>query len=418
MSTTRYNKTQESPDTLPSGYEGSGVPKNFSLPSCGIEDVDRAFFELFDKVLPMTYLASKDNNERRKIPVVFATGERFALASKKSPLRDKNNVLILPIISIARTGIEQDAIKGMGVSDHFNEMVIKKRVSEEDPIYQALQNKEGFRNNEGPSGGSLSNYEQNYYNSTGRHLEPTLNKGLYEVLVIPMPKYFTLKYEVTFWTNYVGHLNEMITTLMGSYIQPGNRSIKITTKKGYWFVASFDSSISSGNNFDNINDDERLVKATLTAEVPGYLVLPEVNGIPSGIRSYLSAPTISFGTYIGDTSKVQEATVISSDVDSFILSDVSTDDTERPSATIGANGKSQTESRAGGDRADASILMRDAKSTDSSVGNVGKIKTRTRELVYSKDPITGKPGRVVGRVIDANPQKGEEVVVINDFAKL
>jgi len=415
---TRYDKNQEIAGVLPSGYEGSNVPSNFSLPSCGIEDVDRAFFELFDKVLPFSYKASKDDNERRKIPVVFATGERFALASKKSPLRDRNNALILPIISISRSGVEQDSTKGNGISDRFNEMVIKKRVSAEDPLYQALQNPQGFRNTPSEGAGSTANLERDYYSETGRYLNPNLKRGLYEVLVIPMPKYFTLKYEVTFWTQYVGHLNEMITTLMGAYIQPGNRTIKITTKKGYWFVAYFESSIGSGNNFDSFNDEERVVKATITAEVPGYLILPEVNGIPNGIRSYLSAPTVSFGTYIGDTERTQETPVISGKVDSFTLSEVATDDTERPSGAVGENGKSQTEALAGGDRADSSRVLRDVKPNDSAVGNTGSVKTRTRKVVYDVDPVTGKKGRVVGHVVDANPHKGEEVISLSDFAKL
>lgn len=414
---TRYDKTAEVPGVLTSGYEGSNVPTDFALPSCGIEDVDRAFFELFNNVMPFSYLAAKNDTERRKIPVVFATGERFALASKKSPLRDKNNSLILPIISIARTGVEQEATKGMGVSNYHNEMVVKKRISAEDPLFQAIKNTHGLKNNQGPGAGATENHTRNYYDETGRLLEPTLQKGLYEVLVIPMPKYFTLKYEITFWAQYVGHLNEMITTLLGSYIN-GVRAIKITTKKGYWFVAYFDASVGSGNNFDGFNDEERIVKATITAEVPGYLILPEVSGIPSGIRSYISAPTISFGAYIGDHEKTQETPVISGKVDSFTLSDVATDDTERPSASIGENGKSQTESLAGGDRADASKLLRDAKPNDSAVGNTGTIPTRARKVVYENDPITGKRGRVVGRVVDANPRKGEEVIAIDEFAKL
>jgi hypothetical protein len=210
----------------------------------------------------------------------------------------------------------------------------------------------------------------------------------------------------------------MVTTLIGSYIQPGNRTIKITTQKGYWFVAYFDASIGSGNNFDGFNDDERVVKATITAEVPGYLILPEVNGTPSGIRSYMSAPTISFGAYIGDSERTQETPVSSGKVDTYILSEVATDDTERPSAAVGENGKSQAESLAGADRADSSHLLRDLRAADSAVGNVGTVKTRTKKLIYESDPVTGKKGRVVGKVVDSVPSKGEEVISLTDFSKL
>ena len=38
-------------EQLKKGYEGFNVPDNFEFPSCGVEDVDRALFELFDKKL-------------------------------------------------------------------------------------------------------------------------------------------------------------------------------------------------------------------------------------------------------------------------------------------------------------------------------------------------------------------------------
>ena len=160
---TRYNKTQLAPGVIQSGYEGSNNASNFSLPSCGIEDVDRAFFELFDKVLPFSYKSKKDS-ELRKVPVVFASGERFALAAKKSPIRDNQGALILPLISISRSGIEQTASKGLGVSEHFNEMVVKKRVSSEDPLFQALQNSNGFLNTGRQQ--SASSSETDFYKET------------------------------------------------------------------------------------------------------------------------------------------------------------------------------------------------------------------------------------------------------------
>jgi len=412
--TTRYNKTENIPGVLPSGYEGTNNTEGFVLPSCGIEDVDRAFFDLFDKVLPLFYKTTKENDEIRKIPVVFATGERFVAASKKSPIRDKNNSLILPIISIARTGMEQDSTKGNGTSDHYNEMVIKKRITNEDQLYQAIKNTHGFNNNEGPGSGSKINKIKDYYSETGRLLNPDLNSGLYEVIVIPTPKYFTLKYEVNFWAQFTNQLNDMLSVLLGSYIQPGNRTIKIATKKGYWFVAHFDASISSGNNFDSFSDEERLVRATISAEVPGYLILPQAPGIPNGTKSYISAPTVSFGVYTGDPGLTIETPVPSSNEVSYLLNDVSTEDNVGPSASIAEDGKNAAEANAGALGKDVSKLTK-SKPLGSAVGNTDTIKSRTKTIVYESDPITGKKGKVIGRVTVSNPTKGEEVIRIDEI---
>ena len=112
------------------------------LPSCGIEDLDRAVFDLFDSVLPMYYV-SKGNTER--IPVIYATGERAVLIKKHKPLRDTAGALILPLISIARTGISQDP-PGYGIVSSQDEIIIKKRISSDNLNYKRMLNENNFQN--------------------------------------------------------------------------------------------------------------------------------------------------------------------------------------------------------------------------------------------------------------------------------
>ena len=72
-------------------FDGDNVPENFEFPSIGIEDIDRSVFNLFDKVLQ---IETTSKGKSRQVPVIFATGERFALTRRKKPLRDKNNANI------------------------------------------------------------------------------------------------------------------------------------------------------------------------------------------------------------------------------------------------------------------------------------------------------------------------------------
>ena len=95
---TRLTKKETDQNSVPTGYEGDNVPEDFSLPACTIEDVDRALFTLFDTEIPFMYTHKGAN---KKIPVIFATGERFAVLRRKRPLRDRNGALILPLISSA-----------------------------------------------------------------------------------------------------------------------------------------------------------------------------------------------------------------------------------------------------------------------------------------------------------------------------
>ena len=45
---TRYQKESD-PNVIPGGYEGDNVPEDFEIPSCSLEDVDKALFDLFNE---------------------------------------------------------------------------------------------------------------------------------------------------------------------------------------------------------------------------------------------------------------------------------------------------------------------------------------------------------------------------------
>ena len=59
----------------PTGYEGTNEP-DYVIPSCGLEDLDKSVFDLFDKQIPLFH---ELHGSVEKVPVIFATGERFAI---------------------------------------------------------------------------------------------------------------------------------------------------------------------------------------------------------------------------------------------------------------------------------------------------------------------------------------------------
>lgn len=68
-----------------------------------IQVVDQALFDFFDKYLKL-YVNSPIG--RKKVEVIFASGERWALLRKQN-FRDNNGTIILPIISINQTSIDK-----------------------------------------------------------------------------------------------------------------------------------------------------------------------------------------------------------------------------------------------------------------------------------------------------------------------
>jgi hypothetical protein len=196
---TRYNVGKRyGRDHVNLGYEGSAVPTDLTVPSCGLEDVDRALFNLFDKDLPIVY-RTKDGSTK-KVPVIFATGERFAITRRKEPMRDKNGALILPLITISRSNLEQQAQKMIEMGD-IGTIDIQRRLSPEDPIYQRVVNSLALKNTSSEGIGTRrESIERPGRMAGGRLLEPNLSAGIYETISIPVPKFFTATYEVTLWT--------------------------------------------------------------------------------------------------------------------------------------------------------------------------------------------------------------------------
>lgn len=340
-------KQETQPWHVPSGLEGTNIPTDFSIPSCGIEDVDQALFNFFDKKAGFVV---ESKGQLSKVPVIFAAGERFAMVKRRTPIRDKNNALILPLISIRRTGIYQTG-DDRGALRNTGDLVIKKRLDPGDRSYQRLLNKDDIDNQDTVAStgnftdttptppqnsqpGKLASRRAGARSQITEHgpsLASDIGKNIFEVITMPFPQYFISKYEVVMWAQYTQHMNQMLEQLMVSYDDQGTvqaNVVRLDTDKGYWFVATFEKDINPDDNSTDYTDDERIIKSTLTVEVRGYIVAPVQPGMPSPFRRHLSAPTIQFESKAVSTPVRNDfnSPVMTSNTDKFILEDVSVQD--------------------------------------------------------------------------------------------
>jgi hypothetical protein len=98
--------------------------------------------------------------------------------------------------------------------------------------------------------------------------------------------------------------NQMLETLIVNFTGQGEE-IPMITSGGYELIAFFSGPFSnSGTNLDDFTDSERVIKHTFSVTVPGYIINPKHPGMPKMLRSYISAPNISFGTLTGDVEKI------------------------------------------------------------------------------------------------------------------
>jgi hypothetical protein len=303
----KYNYGQA---PLPTGYEQKYGSSDFFIPSCGIEDVDTAMFSLFDKEISPSY-GGVGSTDVKKVPIVFAAGEKWAMLKRNRPLRDKNNTLILPLITIMRTDVNQsmaEDVVGRGINQQVGEIVVKRRLDKSDRNYQSMINRLFLRNQQNlavrPSDtedsaqltteGVIGDLQNDPTVVAGGLLFNDRLKNLYETIVIPTPQFYTAKYQITIWTQYTQHANQIIEKLFSSFL-PQAQSWRLDTPKGYWFVAKYDDgSLAIETSFDDMSQQERFIKHNLTVSVPAYIFASDAPGSPVPIKRYVSAPVISF----------------------------------------------------------------------------------------------------------------------------
>ncbi len=385
-------------DRLPDGLAGNDIPDDFSIPSCGIEDVDRALFDKFNKGIGFVL---EQGGEVKSVPVVFAGGERFAMVKRKDPIRDKNGTLILPLISLYRTGIDQsETLSGLGrgIGQDTGELVIKKRLSPKDRDYQRIKNAINLKNQDDVTSAEhlaqVARPEKNVLDTLGTRraigrnesskvagnmLSSDLKDNIVEIITIPFPEFFRATYEVTFWTQHVQQMNTLLETMMTAYDAQHNQ-FRIDSPKGYWFVAFVGDNFNAGDNFKDYADNERLIKYSFEIQTTGYIVGTKHPGQRSPLRRYHSSPQISFGIQSspGAVQGPRPSGNGSGNPDSFILSDV----TEL-------------------DKAGTPILSRN--------------HSPDKVLQVVEDPFTGKDERKYARVLTRNQRAGETVARLTDL---
>jgi len=306
------------------GVTGINLPSHqgspdLTIPPVGIEDVDVALFKLFDNEIKLQ--VGGNNSDFKKVPVIFATGEKWAILKKKSALRDKNNSLILPLLTIARTAINQDLgsdVSGRGINQQTGEIIIKRRLDKSDRGYQNLINRYLLKNQLNVA----TNPDLEHANDQlltdrgvgadsddvavrdGAWLADIKKNNIYETIVIPSPQFCSITYELTLWTQYTQHMNQLLEQIIASFLPQGN-AWKLDTPKGYWFIATVDgNSYSPDNNFNELGRDERVVKYTFNVKVNAYIFATQYPGVGIPVKRYVSSPIIKFQTDIDPQGEI------------------------------------------------------------------------------------------------------------------
>jgi hypothetical protein len=358
------------------------------LPSCGVEDVDRSVFKLFSEILPFYF---EENGKQKKYPAIFASGERAVILKNRRPLRDNSGALILPLISIMRTGLTQDP-EGYGISPTGEEIVIKKKIYSENLAFKEEINENNLSNQD-------NTIKQNTVggNDSTRMFSAGLTntsmysskKNIYETYTIPTPRFFNASYNVTFWTSTQVQMNDVFESLLSVY-PTMSRSFLLKSDKGYNFTANLNADFDSETNSDGMNDAERLIKSTIELNVNGYVINSKSPGLLPTIKRYISSPRVTFETILGPPPKIKDFSQESSnDPNNYIETSWDNEFDPLPGSRLGLETKTST--------------------TDVTIGKTNKTISN-RYYLERVNPESGKLERVEYIIKDSNHRKGETVL--------
>ena len=234
----------------------------YSLASSGLEDVDYAIYEYINDELNIFV---DTNTGFKKIPVLYAIPERAYQIKADPTLRPNGRTLEYPLISILRENITQNPEK---TRNFANSAAIKKSNS-----------------------GTASNYKT----------FPGENKQIvYETLVIPMPSFVEVEYNVLITTSYQQQMNDVLAMFSTKTSTPSAFSIR---HGGNRYEAFIEPSYTLDNNSAALGTDERLFKTGIKIMVLGYIIGAGKNQETPNVVRYQSAAKIEIQrerTILGD----------------------------------------------------------------------------------------------------------------------
>ncbi|MDC0539982.1 hypothetical protein OAO15_00565 [bacterium] len=201
--------------------------------SIGIQDLDEAVFYYFENVIsPFVY----QNGERRNVPIIYGSPERWKSFQKDGYYRDKAGAVMLPIIVIKRDSISKDRT------------VTNKLDANMPNLYAAFQK---------------SYNPKNFYSNFAAINNKIPTKTFHAVTV---PDYVTLEYSVIVQTYYMAQLNKIIESVeYASDAYWGN-------PERFKFRAFIDN---FATQTELTQGQDRLVKGTFNIRLRGYII-PEV----------------------------------------------------------------------------------------------------------------------------------------------
>ena len=250
----KYKPLPRKQRVLNRGYLYSRTDDDIKNPSVTLMDMDSAITFYFENVIQPSV---EDNGENVKVPIMYASPERWKAIQRDGFMRDKKRQTITPVIAYRRTAVEKD------------ETLPQDKLDANNPnLFYTFEKKFS---------------QQNRYDNFTTQIGNVPQKEYYNVT---FPDYVTLSYDFIIWTSYIEQMNKIVERVVYS-------------DGAYWGDPDkmrFRSTVDTFTDATEISDVERLVRTNFSVTMRGYL-LPEGNfDHRSTTQKFLTPKRVIFGT--------------------------------------------------------------------------------------------------------------------------
>ena len=241
------------------GYLYSRSDEDIKNPEVTLMDMDSSIMFYFDEVIKPSV---EDSGENIKVPIMYASPERWKAIQRDGFMRDKKRQTITPVIVYRRTSIEKD------------DMVPQDKLDANNPhMFYTFEKK---------------------FSNTNRYDNFSIQQGLLpqrEYYNVTFPDYVTLSYDFIIWTSYIEQMNKIVERVVYS-------------DGAYWGHPEkmrFRTAVDTFTDATEVGDSERLVRTNFTVTLKGYL-LPKGNfDHRSTTQKFLTPKRVIFGAEADST---------------------------------------------------------------------------------------------------------------------
>jgi len=250
------------------GVKDPSIIQEIEMMPSTLETIDFAVYDFLNDRLD---LSTTSNDGFKKVPIIWASTERSFQIKANKNLRDRDETLIFPAITLERKGATKDITKRAIPYANIPP-------SKDYPAYRGGTITIARRINQKKTAEFQNNISLRRYSGGVRSIgkgQPTFpgivdKKTVYETITIPLPVWVSVKYEISLRTEYQQQMNDLITPLLR---QGGMNSMpRRLERDGHKFEAFIAGSFVNNSNSNGLQMEPRNYETIVSLDVLGYLI--------------------------------------------------------------------------------------------------------------------------------------------------